>query len=256
MTRLVVDVGNTDTKVVGLDLDGGLPDLTSSVGDRAGPVTETMRFPTSRWKTDPEACLQKLSHVPDAPLTLVSVVPLATRHITAAFPDTIVATGELYSPLQEVLENPQTVGPDRSCNMAAALGAGLRDALVVDAGTATTIDLLRNGYFAGGLIMPGMATAARAMTDQGAMLPEIAFGPAVEDIGRNTTQALERGAWLAGRGAIEWTLGRLQEKYGLVPVVLTGGFGAWLHTPERHHDQHWTLRGAAWLAHRTSQNRS
>ena len=159
----------------------------------------------------------------------------------------VVGSGQEYPFPHELLEA-GTVGPDRICNMAAAVSAGLNRALVVDAGTATTFDLLLDGVFKGGLIAPGMAFAAQQLARHGAMLEETSFEAREAVVGRNTQEAMMGGAWLTGCGGVEWTIAKLMESYGSLPVILTGGLSCHLISDQRYHDPFWTIRGAAALA--------
>ena len=89
---------------------------------------------------------------------------------------------------------PETLGVDR---LAAAVGAvevlGLRDALIVDFGTAITIDLVENGVFRGGNISPGVRTRFRALHDYTSRLPECEATDEILRLGRSTRQAIEQG---------------------------------------------------------------
>lgn len=98
--------------------------------------------------------------------------------------------------------NPATLGADR---WAALIGArGLHDgpAVVVMAGTATTVDLLdADGCFRGGLILPGFDLMRSALARNTAQLP-LARGELVE-LPRSTEEAIVSGCLLAQAGAIE-----------------------------------------------------
>jgi len=97
---------------------------------------------------------------------------------------------------------PATLGVDR---WAALIGARHRspgDCIVVGAGTATTIDILRaSGEFRGGVILPGLDLMKRALAENTARLP-LADG-VFADEPRNTEDAIESGALHAQAGAIE-----------------------------------------------------
>ncbi len=116
-------------------------------------------------------------------------------------------------------EQPQMLGTDR---WAAAIGAWQRlhgAAIVVSAGTATTIDLIdAQGHFTGGLIMPGLAMMGRALQHgtAGLAVPSgtLRLWP------RNTADAIETGCLFAQIGAIERV--RRLASAGSV-LILTGG---------------------------------
>src|SRR5262245_19617428 len=77
-------------------------------------------------------------------------------------------------PLVLKVDHPEKVGLDRLFNVLAAkslVPAG-RPAIVVDAGSAVTVDLMdEEGAFAGGAIFPGLRLMAEALHDQTALLP-------------------------------------------------------------------------------------
>ncbi len=179
---------------------------------------------------------------------LVSVVPAMTAALVGILPDVEVLDHTWPAPFVWGLADPGAVGPDRIANVAMAAACGLRDALVVDAGTATTFDLLADGVFRGGLIAPGMAFAARMIGEAAARLTPAPFGPCPLEVGEDTARALAGGSWHAGRFGVLGTIDGLLEVYGERPVVLTGGLAPFLQRPGWIHDPHWTLRGAAWLS--------
>jgi type III pantothenate kinase len=151
-------------------------------------------------------------------------------------------------PFAHDIRGPQTVGADRWCNVAAAVDAGLTDALVVDAGTATTFDVLAGGVFRGGLIAPGMSFAARALQREAARLWEVPFAPAELRAGRDTQEALAIGAYHVGVHGVRGTVIALLERYPGCTVVMTGGLGGWAALPGWQYHPDWTLRGLAVLA--------
>lgn len=140
---------------------------------------------------------------------------------------------------------PETVGTDR---LFAALGAlellpkEATCALVCDAGTALTVDLvLRNpesdsvrGRFIGGAIAPGPELLARALAAGGARLFDVAEFIARDHepsaLGRDTRAALTAGVVHGFRGAARELVTRIAAEAGLdsPPICLTGGARALL----------------------------
>ncbi len=183
------------------------------------------------------------------PVVLVSVVPGVVELLPDGMDLEVVDhTSDL--PFALDVAEPGQVGPDRLCNVAAAVAAGLTSALVVDAGTATTFDLLVDGVFVGGMIAPGMAFAARQLGEAASRLSPVPFGPVSWDVGRDTRSAMAAGAWHAGTGGIRAVVEGLRGRYGKVPVIVTGGLGAHFDDSDWYHDLHWTMRGAAVLSNR------
>lgn len=115
-----------------------------------------------------------------------------------------------FSELSVVLdvESPERVGLDRILNAVACLRRGWTDkaAVIVDSGTATTVDVVNeNGVFCGGAILPGIGMSARALHDYTAVLPRIRVsdGLGKPDVpGRNTSAAIRAGLVWGQVGAI------------------------------------------------------
>lgn len=162
-------------------------------------------------------------------------------------------------PLRTSVEFPDKVGIDRLLNAVAAnvLRPADRAAVVVSAGTATTIDLIIvDGTFAGGAILPGLELGARALHEHTALLPLIDV-PAlvqqpVEALGRDTHAAISSGLWHGQIGAIRELATRLTASTVLSPVILvTGGNGRWLAPalgPDFRFEADLALRGLAFVA--------
>lgn len=117
---------------------------------------------------------------------------------------------------------PQQLGSDR---WAALIGAWqyVREAcLVVNCGTATTIDSLSaEGAFIGGLILPGVDLMRRSLRTSTAQLAD-ADG-AVGDFPLNTADAMMSGALRATQGAIVRQFALLQQRCGTARCVISGG---------------------------------
>lgn len=116
-------------------------------------------------------------------------------------------------------DHPAQLGADRWAALVGARGVHTGDALVVMAGTATTIDVLAaDGRFRGGLILPGLELMQKALARHTAGLPE-ARG-ACRDLPTNTDDAIVSGALHATLGAIE-RMSRLAKTD--FRVLLSGG---------------------------------
>ena len=134
-------------------------------------------------------------------------------------------------PLQIDLPQPEKVGIDRLAAAAAAnrLRSPGRPAVVVDCGTAVTVDLLsEKGVYLGGAILPGAPLMAKALADGTSKLPQIAalergMPPAMP--GTATAEAIAVGIGWGFRGAVSRLVaeGRRALK-GDAEVVLTGGW--------------------------------
>lgn len=135
------------------------------------------------------------------------------------------------------LESASGVGLDRLFAARGAFEHGGASALIVDAGTALTVDALelRAGrpLFRGGAIAAGPALLARALAEHAARLPRIEPRPGAPALGRDTQGALEAGVGVGFRGAARELVEAVALESGLAdaPVYLTGGARAFLLEP-------------------------
>jgi type III pantothenate kinase len=132
---------------------------------------------------------------------------------------------ETKSPLTIKYETPHTLGTDR---LAAAIGAWNeakgKNILVIDAGSAITIDLVdRNGNYLGGNISPGIKMRLNALHHFTGRLPLIDKEGDMPVIGYNTETAIRSGVIRGICHEIDGYITTIKEKYGDVLVFLTGG---------------------------------
>ena len=141
---------------------------------------------------------------------------------------------DLDLPIPVRTENPAKTGVDRVLNVAAAYEQLGKACVVVDAGSAVTVDLCDDrGAFVGGAIAPGASMQLRAMRDGTSSLPEVAFTRPDGNVGRSTDGAMLHGVYHGIRGLVK----ELAESYALElgtwpEVIATGGdaqalFGDW-----------------------------
>jgi len=133
-------------------------------------------------------------------------------------------------PIEIRVEEPARVGIDRLLAALAANRLRNRDraAIVVDLGTAITIDLVEaDGAFAGGAILPGIGMAGRALADQTDALPHVVLDHAKSPpatLGKSTTAAIESGLYWGAVGAVNEIASRLALELASPPdFVITGG---------------------------------
>lgn len=144
--------------------------------------------------------------------------------------DDYLALSHKDLPLEINVESPERVGMDR---LIAAVAANQRrerqrPAIIVDAGTAITVDLVdADGVFQGGVILPGFRLSARALADGTDLLPNVdaTFRTEVPPvIGKSTTAAIRSGLFWGGVGAIRELVARTAAELHSSPqIFVTGG---------------------------------
>jgi type III pantothenate kinase len=177
-----------------------------------------------------------LSRQPDAPLVdgvcICSAVPAALhalRSTTAQYlPDahTVIVGPGVKSGLPVLTDNPREVGTDRIANAIGALEKFGAPCIVVDAGTATTFDVVNSqGQYVGGAIAPGMQISLEALELRGAQLRQVELVAPRSVIAKNTVEALQSGAIFGFAGQVDAIVSRIVAELGSdddVEVVGTG----------------------------------
>ncbi len=122
-------------------------------------------------------------------------------------------------------DNPKEVGADRVVNAVAAHHLYQDQLIVIDFGTATSLEVISaEGDFLGGAIAPGINIAAEALFRQTAMLPRVELHSPGHAIGKNTIAAMQSGLIYGYVGLIEGLVARMKKELdGEVKVIATGG---------------------------------
>ena len=144
--------------------------------------------------------------------------------------DRYVLLGNDDLPIDIRVDAPERVGTDRLLAAVAVnrLRAARQPAIVVDAGSAITVDLVSaNGDFEGGAILPGLEMVARAMANQTDLLPFVSYsisdGPPPV-IGKSTSAAIGSGLFWGGIGAVREVVTRMSSDVkGDLQLFLAGG---------------------------------
>ncbi|MGK5083693.1 type III pantothenate kinase [Bdellovibrionota bacterium FG-1] len=187
-------------------------------------------------------------------MVVSSVVPEVTHHLREAFSHAEVIDCHWPFSIQLTTKPPEETGIDRLVNAEAAWRFYGGPAIIVDAGTATTIDALSaDGTFLGGAILPGMEMMRDALGSKAAQLFSVDLKPPHQAIGVNTELALQSGLVLGYASMIDGMIRRLKNemqsdtsKTPAPQVIATGGlcsilFGLCSELPLV--DEHLTLKG-------------
>jgi len=215
---LAISAGNTRTRL-GSFVDGKL----------AGSLAISHADPEELTAAVDEA-FAPLHGRDDTQLLLASVNPAVTERISRIAPERTKLTllrveRDLPIPIGRQLDREALTGEDRLLNAAAAYDTVKQTCVVVDAGTAITIDFVDGaGTFHGGAIAPGAQAMLKAMTEHAAQLPEVEFEAPKGPVGHNTTAAMLSGVFFGIRGMVRELVEQYAEVAGTYPMVIaTGG---------------------------------
>ena len=129
-------------------------------------------------------------------------------------------------PVDNAYATPSTLGLDR---LAAAVGAAFEapgcNCLIIDAGTAVTLDVLTaDRRFLGGNISPGLSMRFEALHSHTSKLPLIDTGGEMPEIGYDTATAIRSGVAIGLACEIDSYIARMRRRFGnALRVFLTGG---------------------------------
>lgn len=226
LQRLIaVDVGNSRIKL-GLfeDLRRDLPEPAACLHYQPPEVAAESEQALAEW----------FREFPDTSAVISSVDRAGSESVTELLrrcgcKQVRSLTGDM-APIEVRVDAPLRVGLDRL--MAAVAANQLRrentPAIVIDLGTAITIDLIdREGAFEGGAILPGIRTSAKALFDQTDALPDLAMSEldqAPDAVGKDTERAIRAGLFWGAVGAIREIIARQRDRLTQPPqLFLTGG---------------------------------
>ncbi|MBP3548040.1 MAG: type III pantothenate kinase [Alistipes sp.] len=207
--KLIVDIGNSRAKVVVMRDSEVVKELVCEQ-----LTADTLRDIVARWTIRRAIVASTRGDATEVVHELREMVPYVVEFSPARTP----------MPIENRYHSPETLGADR---IAAAVGVEALypgcDAMIVDFGTAITVDFVVDGAYLGGNISPGVTTRFRALADYTARLPLCSATEEVLDLGRTTREAIEqgvmRGVEYEIRGYIEDFLTEKAKKI----VIFTGG---------------------------------
>lgn len=185
-----------------------------------------------------------------------SVVPRITGPLTAACrawlrdKPVLLVDGRSPLPITLDVEEPLTVGADRIVNTLAASRLYGKDAIVVDMGTATTLDCITSdGVFLGGVIAPGVLMMAESLSRKTSKLPATELVVPKNVIGRRTEECIRSGVMFGAADQIDGLVRRVKAAWprpGTPLVIGTGGLTETFKPLCREIDEvdpHLTLKG-------------
>ncbi len=153
------------------------------------------------------------------------------------------------------VREPRNVGADRLVNAVAGIRRYGAPLLLVDFGTAVTLDAVNcRGAYIGGAIAPGLSVSVEALFGKTAKLPRVPLEIPPQTIGKDTIEAIQSGILYGYAGMVDGLVRRMwRELAKETPVVATGGQAGILKDLSEtitHVDPWLTLEGLRILYHR------
>ena len=243
---LCIDVGNTQM-VIGL-FDG--PELA-----------DHWRIATVAERTSDELALMMQQFLGvhgfafDEHVTGVAIasgvprVTAALREMTEryfGYPPLVLEPG-IRTGMPILYDNPKEVGADRIANAVAAYDQYGGPSIVVDFGTANTIEAISaKGEYLGGAIFPGIEISMDALFGRAAALRRVELVPPRHVIGKSTVESIQSGAVFGFSGQVDALVDLFQKELGECTVIATGGLAEAIIPFSRtiqHHEPWLTIQG-------------
>jgi type III pantothenate kinase len=184
----------------------------------------------SAWTRELERAWNLIAGAEQPAVAGASVNPAMNEQLEAAVKDICGEAVEWVGqqvdlPIKVLTENPAETGVDRVLGIAAAYEQIGRACVVVDAGTAITINVCNDkGEFLGGAIAPGVTTMLDSLHEKTARLPKVDFAVPTAPFGQNTIDAMRQGVYHGTRGMVKELVENYATTLGNWPeVIATGG---------------------------------
>jgi type III pantothenate kinase len=215
---LVLNVGNSRL-AIGAFAAGGLEYVTRLGHEQRADWPGKLADAWQRIKGREDAAVAAATVNP----SLSPAIEQAVKQVTGQ--DVQWVGKDLDLPIKVLTEKPELTGVDRILNIAAAYEQMGKACVVVDAGTAITVDCCNDkGEFLGGAIAPGATLMLDALHARTAALPQVPPAVPAGPFGNNTEQAMLQGMYAGIRGMVKELAENYATALGNWPdIIVTGG---------------------------------
>ncbi len=145
------------------------------------------------------------------------------------------------------IKNFGQLGSDRIVN--SIEGKKFKNCLIVDFGTATTFDIVKNRIYEGGVIAPGVKLSMKNLSQSTALLPMFNLKNKQRSYGKNTKDALNAGFIWGYEGLINNIINKITLNWKMnYKIILTGGYAKFFKKVIKKKtiiDQNITIKGVA-----------
>ena len=232
---LTVDIGNSNIVLGGVQDD---------------EIVFEARLRTDATKTSDEYCVDlkiildvyKVSAESVEGAIISSVVPQVLNSVKTALMKLTGKTPLVVGPglktgLNIKIDNPSQTGADLVVGCVAALREHKPPMIVIDMGTATTIEVVEpENVYMGGVIFPGVMVSLDSLTSRAAQLPGISLDKPKNIIGKNTVDCMRSGMMYGTASMLDGVIDRIAEELGHSSTIIATGGMAQFITPLCKHE--------------------
>lgn len=135
-------------------------------------------------------------------------------------------------PLKYRYPRPFELGADRIVNAVGGINIYGKDLIIIDLGTATTFCVIRDNYYEGGVIAPGLKMSMEVLHLRTALLPLVEFKkPASGILADSTIHSIQAGFFYGWLGLLKEIINELKQvfKETKFQIIATGGLAGVIH---------------------------
>ena len=122
--------------------------------------------------------------------------------------------------------NLNQIGADRVSNFIYVFNKKIKNCIIVDFGTATTFDVIKNNEYYGGLIFPGINLSMNSLITNAELLKRTKISKSKKIVNTNTTASIQSGFYFGYLHAINGILKQIKIDNKFKPkIYITGGLG-------------------------------
>ena len=116
------------------------------------------------------------------------------------------------------------IGADRIANSVAVINYKIKNSIVIDFGTATTFEVLKNNRFLGGLIFPGIELSKSTLIKKTSLLKNTQIAKTRKAVAKTTKSSIQSGFYWGYVFAINGIIKKITKEKKFKPkIILTGG---------------------------------
>jgi type III pantothenate kinase len=127
-------------------------------------------------------------------------------------------------PFLKIDYNLNEIGADRIANSIAIIDKKISNSIVIDFGTATTFEVIKDSVFSGGLIFPGINLSKNSLIHNTALLKNTDVVKTRKVVGKNTKESIRSGFYWGYVSAVNGIIEKITNEKKFKPkIILTGG---------------------------------
>jgi len=122
--------------------------------------------------------------------------------------------------------NLNQIGSDRVANYAYVYNQKIKNCIIIDFGTATTFDVIKNNHYSGGIIFPGINLSMYTLIENAELIKTSKISKLYKIVKGNTSDSIQSGFYFGYLHAINGILKQIIKEYKFKPkIIITGGLG-------------------------------